>query len=44
MLGQVLVEPFDVDPQLLSVRAEILVAVTQIELAKAKTEGETPLQ
>ncbi len=25
-------------------RAEILVAVTQIELAKAKTEGETPLQ
>ena len=28
----------------LKLRAEILVAVTQIELAKAKTEGETPLQ
>jgi uncharacterized protein len=28
----------------LKMRAEILVAVTQIELAKAKTEGETPLQ
>jgi hypothetical protein len=25
-------------------RAEILVAVTEIELAKASTEGETPLQ
>jgi len=28
----------------LKTRAEILVAVTQIELAKAKTEGEPPLQ
>jgi uncharacterized protein len=28
----------------LKTRAEILVAVTEIELAKAKTEGETPLQ
>src|SRR5438552_1651780 len=28
----------------LKTRAEILVAVTQIELAKAQTEGETPLQ
>jgi len=28
----------------LKTRAEILVAITEIELAKAKTEGETPLQ
>ena len=28
----------------LKTRAEILVAVTEIELAKANTEGETPLQ
>jgi len=28
----------------LKTRAEILVAVTEIELAKSKTEGETPLQ
>ena len=28
----------------LRTRAEILVAITEIELAKAKTEGETPLQ
>jgi uncharacterized protein len=28
----------------LKTRAEVLVAVTQIELAKGKTEGETPLQ
>jgi hypothetical protein len=28
----------------LKTRAEILVAVTEIELAKASTEGETPLQ
>jgi Lon protease-like protein len=28
----------------LKARAEILVAVTEIELAKAKTEGEPPLQ
>ena len=28
----------------LKTRAEILVAVTEIELAKSKTQGETPLQ
>ena len=28
----------------LKTRAEILVAVTEIELAKSKTSGETPLQ
>jgi Lon protease-like protein len=28
----------------LKTRAEILVAVTEIELAKANTEGDTPLQ
>ena len=28
----------------LKTRAEILVAVTEIELAKAQTEGEPPLQ
>jgi uncharacterized protein len=28
----------------LKTRAEILIAVTEIELAKAKTPGETPLQ
>ena len=28
----------------LKTRAEILVAVTEIELAKSKTEGEPPLQ
>jgi Lon protease-like protein len=28
----------------LKTRAEILIAVTEIELAKSKTSGETPLQ